>query len=64
MATPAPRDAEVYVIVTTLAGQVRDLEVLNSPPRWQAEPGQTCRVANVNGGDSAPYLDPARGWEV
>lgn len=50
------RDGTVYVIVRQdEAGAIVDLEVLDLPPTWAPLPGQACWVANINGGDSAPY---------
>ena len=54
-------DATVYVVITfhdpnTFGELIEDMEVLDESPLWFLTPlNQVCRVANVNGGDSAPY---------
>ena len=46
--------AQVFVVITRDGrGDITDLEVLDSPPRWDTEDlGQVVYAANVNGGDS------------
>ena len=52
---------EVWVVLTPgRSGELRDLEVLDSPPKWDlAALGQTCRTGFVNGGDSIEWHAPA-----
>lgn len=46
-------EGTVYIVISWNAGQITDMEVLSSAPQWDlAEHNQTCRVANINGGDS------------
>jgi|KBSMisStandDraft_5_1062788.scaffolds.fasta_scaffold03025_9 hypothetical protein len=47
---------EVYVVLSFTPDGRIDLEVLDAPPQWDTESqGQSVLVANINGGDSAPY---------
>lgn len=46
---------EVFVVATIVAGQLDDLELFDGPPTFHLAHNQTCRVANLNGGDSAPF---------
>jgi hypothetical protein len=51
--TPKPRGPVYVVIEQAASGAITHLEVLDTAPRWDLEPGQSIYVANVNGGDSA-----------
>lgn len=54
------KDDEVYVLTTFSFDRPRsgmtviDQEVFDSKPTFDLEPNQILRVANINGGDSAP----------
>jgi len=50
-----PQPGEVFVVATIVDGQLDDLEVFDRPPTFHLAHNQTCRVANLNGGDSAPF---------
>lgn len=66
----AANGSKVWVVVTVdrtnvdagrpllnRVGRQSDLEVLSAPPTWDlAAQGQVCFEANVNGGDSRPYV--------
>lgn len=49
---------EVYILTTAVpdgkGGLIIDQEVFDSKPTFELEPNMMLRVANINGGDSAP----------
>lgn len=56
----APEPGEVYVVLSFTANGSVELEVLSGPPQWDtADSGQAVFVANVNGGDSVPFIPTA-----
>jgi hypothetical protein len=46
----------VFVVATITGGQLGDLEVFGGPPTFHLARTQVCRVANIDGGDSEPFL--------
>jgi hypothetical protein len=51
-----PQPGEVFVVATLTAGELGDLEVFGGPPTFHLGRNQRCRVANLDGGDSEPFL--------
>jgi hypothetical protein len=67
-------EMQVWIVTTQriLDGEIVDMEVLDSPPRWKPTDNehsmlthgvfQSCRVGNVNGGDTVVHRETAIGW--
>lgn len=65
---------QVWIITTQriLDGEIVDMEVLDSPPRWKPTDNEqamlnhgvfmSCRMGYVNGGDSTTHRDDGIGW--
>jgi hypothetical protein len=51
-----PQPGEVFVVATITGGELGDLEVIGGPPTFHLARNQRCRVANLDGGDSEPFL--------
>lgn len=49
-----PSSGEVYILTTWSAGKIIDQEVFSEKPTFELEKNMMLRVANINGGDSAP----------
>jgi hypothetical protein len=50
-----PQPGEVFAVATIVDGQLDDLEMFDRPPTFHLAHNQTCRVANLNCGESAPF---------
>lgn len=51
---------DVYIVVTRVGDNREEMELLDRPPLWIAQPGQYLRIASINGGDSRAIAWPTK----